>query len=662
MARQLRIPTPPSQTLDESLLAFFAPRQMLVVVDNVEQLLSAAPLAEQILKLAPRLKVLATSREPLRIRSERVVAVAPLALPERGVPLDLSTLAAVPTVALFVSFGRDARPGFELTEANAAAVAEICRRLDGLPLALQLAAARLTVLSPAALLARLEPRLPLLTRGPRDLPARQQTLRAAIAWSYELLGPAERRLFRRLGVFVGGFTLEAVEALTEGNPDALDPLEAISSLVASSVVFVQPLEEITPRYGMLDTIREFALELLEEAGEAGETRRRHAEFIRDLVERAEPLLLVPAERRDWMAQLEHDYENIRTALAWSVTGENAPGIGVALVGALGWFWLTSGRLKEAGSWYSALLARPGEADHSLAWAKVLHGSALQLWGRGELAQAAAREESAVAIFRSAGDNRWLSYGLALLARVRTGQERPAEARTLLEEARAAWSRVQTTYGQAFGAYLLSFLGSAALVQDDDDTASAQYEASLRELDSADDDVGRAVVLAHLGVLAARRGEHARARAEFTEALQVLRGGGDRWDLALVLLNFGLEEARTASPAAGSLLIEALHAWQQLGSTAGVAFGLFGLGEVAAASGAPLRAGQLLGAGRALLPVTDPLLHIVVPCDLSARVVAARARGDATAFDRGLAEGQHWTIDEAMAAGLASPASPGTDLE
>src|SRR5215469_4181664 len=389
VARQLRIPIRPSQTLDESLLAFFGPRHLLLVVDNVEQLLPEAPLAEQILQVAPRLKVLATSREPLRIRSERVVAVTPLALPEQGVPLDLSTLAAVPAVALFVNFGRDARPGFELTEANAAAVAEICRRLDGLPLALQLAAARLTVLSPVALLARLEPRLPLLTRGPRDLPPRQQTLRAAIAWSYELLGAAERRLFRRLGVFVGGFTLEAVEALSEGGPDDLDPLEAISSLVVASVVFVEPLDEATPRYRMLETIREFALELLEEAGEAGATRRRHAEFVRDLAERAEPLLLVPAERRIWMTQLEHERGNIRTALAWSVSAGNAPAVGVALAGALGWFWLMSGGLREAGSWYAALLARPGQADDTVAWAKVLHGSALQQWGTGKLTQAAA---------------------------------------------------------------------------------------------------------------------------------------------------------------------------------------------------------------------------------------------------------------------------------
>jgi predicted ATPase len=507
VARQLRIPPSPGQTPRDSLLAYFSGRHLLLVVDNMEQLMSAAPLAEQFLEQAPGLTVLATSRGPLRIRGESVAAVAPLALPERGAPVDLGTLAAVPAVALFVACGRDVQPGFELTEANAAAVAEICRRLDGLPLALQLAAARLTVLSPSALLARLERRLPLLTRGPRDLPERQQTLRAAIAWSYDLLGAAEQRVFRQLGVFAGGFTLEAMEALIEDGPDELDPLDAISSLVGQSVVFVQPLEETTPRYGMLETIREFALEQLEASGEAAQTRRRHAIYFRDLAERGEPLLLTPAERGAWLAQLEQAHDNVRAALAWSVSADGVPAVGVALAGALGWFWLMSGRFKEAGSWYAVLLARRDEADDSLAWAKVLHGSALQLWGRGDVTQAAALEEPAVEIFRSAGADRWLSYGLALLAQIRTGQQRPAEARSLLEQARTVWSRVETTYGQPFDAYLQYYLGSAALVQGDAGAARAHLEASLREVQAAGDDLGRGVALGRLALLAAQRGEH-----------------------------------------------------------------------------------------------------------------------------------------------------------
>ena len=342
VAQQLHVPALPGQPLAESLLAFLGPRQLLLLVDNVEQLVAAAPLAEQALARSPGLKLLATSREPLRLRGERVMPVAPLALPDASAVVDLGILAAVPAVAFFLTCARDARPDFELTETNAAAVAEICRRLDGLPLALQLAAARLTVLSPEGLLARLERRLPLLTRGPRDLPERQQTLRAAIAWSYDMLGTAEQRLFRQLGVFIGGFTLEAVEALVDGGRSDVDPLEAISRLVGQSVVFVQPLDETTPRYRMLETIREFALERLAESGEAAQTRRRHAEFFADLATRAEPMLLGTAEQRTWTAQLGQAQDNVRAALAWSMSAEGELGVGVALAGALGWFWLDVG--------------------------------------------------------------------------------------------------------------------------------------------------------------------------------------------------------------------------------------------------------------------------------------------------------------------------------
>ena len=275
---------------------------------------------------------------------------------------------------------------------------------------------------------------------------------------------------------------------------------------------------------------------------------------------------------------------MRAALAWSMSADGVLAVGVALAGALGWFWLMSGRLQEAESWYARLLARRDESDDTLAWAKVLHGSALQLWALGNVAQAAALEESAVRIFRSAGASRWLSYGLALLAQVRTGQGRLDQARALLEEARAVWSGVETTYGQPFDAYLRYYLGSAALVQGDADTASAYLESSLRDLEAAGDDLARGVVLGSLGLLAARRGEHTQARARFAEGLPLLRGGGDQWDLALLLLNSGLEQAQAAPPADAALLAEALHAWQQLRGNAGVAFALAGLGEVAAGRG------------------------------------------------------------------------------
>jgi tetratricopeptide (TPR) repeat protein len=242
-----------------------------------------------------------------------------------------------------------------------------------------------------------------------------------------------------------------------------------------------------------------------------------------------------------------------------------------------------------------------------------------------------------------------------MARVRTGQERLPEAEALLEEARAVWGRVTVTYGQPFDAYLRFYLGGAALVRGDVDTARAHFEASARELEAAGDDTAHGAVLGGLGMLAAQRGEHAEARATLAQALPLLRPGADQWDLALVLLNSGLEEAQAVSPAAAGLLAEALRAWQRLHGGAGMALALAGLGEVAASGGQPVRAGQLLGAAQALLPATHPLLRVTMPYDLPARLAAARTASEPAAFDRGLAEGQGWTIDQAVAVGLASAA-------
>ena len=363
-----------------------------------------------------------------------------------------------------------------------------------------------------------------------------------------------------------------------------------------------------------------------------------------------------------MEQFEDDRDNFRAALRWSLSAGGELAIGVELAGALGWFWLMSGRLAEAGSWYAEVLARRDEGDDSLAWGTVLHGSALQLYGRGELSQAAAREEAALDIFRPAGDGRWLSYGLALLGQIRSAQERPDEARALLEQAIDVWSRVELTYGQPFDAYLRYYFASAALAQGDADTADAHLQIGLREFRAAGDNLGHGVVLGSLALLAAQRGDHPEARARLAEGLPLLRAGGDQWDLAQLLLNSGLEEAQAASPEAGSLLVEALRAWQQLGSSAGVAFTLAGMGEVAAVAGTPRRAGQLLGAGRALLPAANPLRRSTVPYDIPARLATARAGGDPDAFDRGLAEGLGWDMESAIAAGLADPSGSDTEPE
>ena len=339
-------------------------------------------------------------------------------------------------------------------------------------------------------------------------------------------------------------------------------------------------------------------------------------------------------------------------------------VGVALAGALGWFWLMSGRLEEAESWYAELLARRGRLTTAWRGPRCSTGQRCSCGGAATSLRPRRCEESAVGMFRSAGDSRWLSYGLALLARVRTGQERLDEARALLEEARAVWSQVKTTYGQPFDAYLRYYLGSAALVQGDADAARVHLESSLRDLEAAGDDMARGVVLGSLGLLAAQRGEHAEARARFAESLPLLRGGDDQWDLALLLLNAGLEEAQAASPAAAGGRCSPMRCRPGSSFAAPLAWRSRSPGWVRSRPAAGSRtapASCSARAGRCSRPPT-PCSHVIVPYDLPGRLAAARAAGDPAAFDRGLAEGQAWTIDRAVAAGLASAADPDADLK
>src|SRR6266566_5037010 len=331
VARALGVSDADGQSIGERLREYLRPRQLLLLLDNAEQVLSAAPLATRLLDAAPRLTLLVTSREPLRVRDERVVPVLPLALPDAESLPDLDTLAQVPAVALFVERVREVKPDFVLTADNAQAIAEICRRLDGLPLALELAAARSTVLPPEALLARLEQRLPLLTRGARDLPQRQQTLRNTIAWSYDLLDESDKALFRRLAVFAGDFTLEAAEAVcvldaasTASSSEADDGavLEQLAQLLDKSLV--QPQQDVggEPRFTMLETIHEYAQEQLVASGEATAVQERHANYFLLVALEADPQMY-GQEREVWMERLDREDANLRTTLAWSRADKNA---------------------------------------------------------------------------------------------------------------------------------------------------------------------------------------------------------------------------------------------------------------------------------------------------------------------------------------------------
>ena len=359
VARTLGLIEASNQSPEELLKGYLRDRHILLVLDNFEQVLEAAPLIDEVLHSAPRVKVLVTSRTPLGLYGEHEFPIPPLSLPESEAAPSAEHLADYGAIRLFLDRTRAVNPEFSLTEENAGAVAEICERLDGLPLAIELAAARAKLLPPQALLSRLGNRLKLLTGGARNLPERQRTLRNTIEWSYEMLDEGEKTLFARLAAFPGGGTLEAIEAVCDAEGDLpVDPLEGVSSLLDKSLLRQVAEQEDEPRFEMLETIREFALEKLEESADAGAVERVHAEFYLDLAEQAEPRLWGP-EDAAWLERLEREHDNLRAALSWALDHEEVD-LALRLGAALRWFWNLGGYYGEGRSWLEATLAKEGE--------------------------------------------------------------------------------------------------------------------------------------------------------------------------------------------------------------------------------------------------------------------------------------------------------------
>ncbi|HUG38092.1 MAG TPA: AAA family ATPase, partial [Candidatus Limnocylindrales bacterium] len=399
VALTLGIRDPGGRPVLENLREHLRDRQILLVLDNFEQILLAAPLVGELLAVCRGLKVLVTSRAPLELRGEQEFPVPPLALPDPKHPPPIEALGQYGAVALFIERATAIRPDFAVTNDNAPAVAEICVRLDGLPLAIELAAVWIRLLSPQAMLTRLERRLPLLTGGARDLPARQQTLRGAIAWSYDLLDEGERALFRRLAIFVGGCTLEAAEAVCNPEGDlGLDVLDGVASLVAKSLLRQEEGPEGEPRFGMLETIREYGLEQLE----ADATRGRHAAFFLAFAEEAEPKLL-GAEQVTWLQRLEAEHDNFRAVLGRSRVGEVAADVGLRLAGALQWYWRVRGLLGEGRGWAETMLALPGAAARTAARARALNAAARLANLQADYTAARPLALESAAIAREVGD-------------------------------------------------------------------------------------------------------------------------------------------------------------------------------------------------------------------------------------------------------------------
>ncbi len=651
VAQALGVREAGGRPLPERLREELRDQELLLVLDNFEHVVAGAPFVTDLLAACPGLTALVTSRGRLQVRGEHDYPVPPLSVPDAAALPPVERLEECEAIRLFVARAREARPDFALTEANGPAVVEICRRLDGLPLAIELAAARAKLLSPPAMVARLDRRLPLLTGGPRDLPARQQTLRDTMAWSYDLLSEPHRALFRRLTVFAGGFTLEAAEAVTRGEvrgakPGAsdrhpappvphpgMDILDGISTLVNESL-----LEQVAggdgdepagPRFGMLETVREYGREQLAAAGEEPRTRAAHAAVFLDLVERAEPQLVGP-DQGLWLDRLEADHGNLRAALDWAMD----PGAGSWVAGAREDRPLPVSR-DQSGTQY------PPPAELGLRLAGALW---LFWFMRGHLAEGRARLRQALTAGAAPPPVR--AKALTGAGALAEAQGDLAAAETLLEESLALYRALDDRRG--LGSALL-FRGLVAFDRGDDARAEALCHDGLVLAREVGDAWGAAVALAQLGLLALRRADHGRADGLLDESAALFRSLGNRWGVAMATGNRGVVAFDRGDHAgAADLLRETLTLFRDLGDAWGVGAYLEVPARVAASRDQAERAARLFGAATAFREAIGAPLKATYGDSHTRHVAAVRAALGADAFATAWATGRAMTMAEAIA--------------
>ena len=604
-ARELGLWEMPGRPILERLGAHLGTKRTLLLLDNFEQVAEAAPLVAELLAVCPGLTVLVTSRVLLRVSGEHAYPVPPLHFPEPGEPLDAGSLQDYEAVRLFVERAGAVAPDVKLTGKNVHVVAEICLRLDGLPLALELAAARSTLLSLPEILSRLQHCLGLLTGGARDLPERQRTIRATIEWSHALLGPDERMLFRRLGVFSGGWTLAAAEAVCGEGEQGPAVLEALGTLVDSSLVRRDAGDYTETRFRMLETVREYALESLRESGEVDQLRRRHAEYFLALAEEAEAEAeFFGPQQVGGVDRLEEEHDNLRAALRWSLDRGGAD-TGLRLAGALLPLWGFRGHLTEGSRWLEEAL-RAGDGAPAAVRAKALLGAGCLLRDRGEPVSARTAFEECLSLYRSLGDKSGIFW-------------------------------------------VLMNLGSASVHYASDHVqARAHFEEGLELARELGDTRQQGVVLNNLGEVARLDGDYRRATALYEEGLMLGREVGDdgvasmaKGNLALIAMHEGDYGRATA------LLREGLELLRSIRSPVIVGFWLNGLAGTAAALGHLARAATLHGAAEALLESTGATEQPGDRAEYEAHLLSAREAAGRAAWEEARVRGRAMDLEEAV---------------
>jgi predicted ATPase/Tfp pilus assembly protein PilF len=654
VAETLGVKETVEQPLGESLKDYLSERRLLFVLDNFEQVLEAAPAVTELLGEAPELKVLSTSRAPLSLYGEHVFPVPALALPDLKSPPPLERLTQYEAVSLFVERARTLKPDFSITNESAPAVAEICVRLDGLPLAIELAAARIKMLPPKAMLKRLSSRLKLLTGGARDLPERQRTLRATIEWSYALLDESEQVLFGRLAVFSGGRTLEAIEAICDAEGDLpIDAFEGVSSLLDKSLLRQEEGPNGEPRFVMLETVHEFAREKLEQSGEAEEIKRVHAQYFLALAEEASPELR-GANQVQWIERLEAEHDNMRAALSWALD-RNEVELALRLGGALSFYWLGWGYYSEGRRWLQEALTIDGRVSPEVR-AMALAGVGWLALQQGDYDRAQEACEEGLELL--AHETREASEAklnlLACSGWMAWEREEHDKAKQLFEEGLALSREINDTW------WLASSLLNLALVyqsQRDFERATELLEESMDLNREQGDKHSLAHCLNNLAMMVYSQGDPGRAAQLAEEAIALFRELGNRGDVSMGLCNLGwIALLQDDLGKAADLYRESLSLSWDTGMNPLVQSALEGFACVAGAEGEAERAARLWGAAQVLLEAKDIPRDPDFLAEADARISAVRLGMGEEAWEQAWRRGRVMTLDEAVSYALEEEAS------
>jgi predicted ATPase/class 3 adenylate cyclase len=648
VSQTLSVRERPGESLSETLKDYLRDKKLLLVFDNFEQLLDAGPAVSALLAAAPNLKALITSRASLHLSGEHEYSVPPLTVPDLNTSEPPATLATYEAVQLFLERAQAVKPEFEFTSENAPAVAEICARLDGLPLAIELGAARVRILSPQALLGRLSQRLVLLTGGARDAPARQRTLRDTIEWSYGLLDASEQRLFARLSVFLGGRTIDAAEAVCDPLTSELNMsvFDGVASLVEKSLLRQDEGPAGEPRFLMLETIREYALDRLERSEEGELLRQRHAHYFLALAEEAEPEIL-GADQVLWLERLEAERDNFRAALGWLLErGETE--LALRLIGSLRRAWVARGYLSETRKWLEAAF-EPSAAVAPQVEAKARYGLGRVALVQGDYDDAIPLLERSARLFRELREAEGLVFSLADLGFIATAQGRHEDARRFADESLAV---AKAAGNERTIAAALHSLACTRLDAGEYGEARSLFEQSLALRRNLGDKRNIANSLGYLGSVALLEGDYDRATALLDESLALGRDLGNLLVVSAALANESLVAlAAGHAGRAATLCIEGLALAHELGDKRTTVECLHALAGIAAVQGEPIRAALLSGAAESVHAA------IKAPPSPAERMVSerflpiARAAVDEEAFSDSWAQGWRMSYDAAVAHAL-----------